>query len=154
MLCQACGSETSTEGLYCLKCGVRVNKECPRCAEIIKLKAKVCRYCGCEFTGEEIAALEQLELENVKRKQAEFELAKQEQQRADEERERRLELEREKRRQQEEIARWNAPDIVRRYGTPLKHCPKCSTLNSLADDRCRRCSGSLAKAEWVKNPYS
>jgi len=31
-------------------------KECPRCAETIKLKAKVCRFCGYEFSGEEIEA--------------------------------------------------------------------------------------------------
>ncbi len=31
-------------------------KECPFCAEIIKAKAKVCRYCGRELTAEAIPA--------------------------------------------------------------------------------------------------
>jgi len=29
-------------------------KECPQCAETIKLKAKVCRFCGYEFSSEEL----------------------------------------------------------------------------------------------------
>ncbi len=31
-------------------------KECLKCAEIIKVRAKVCRHCGYEHTEEELAA--------------------------------------------------------------------------------------------------
>ena len=57
MLCQECGKETPDQGIFCIHCGTRINKECPACAEIIKLKAKKCRFSptmwdkSCVFAG-------------------------------------------------------------------------------------------------------
>lgn len=60
MFCPSCGNETPDGSIFCINCGLRVNKECPRCAEIIKVKAKVCRFCGYEFTAEELIEIEQV----------------------------------------------------------------------------------------------
>jgi hypothetical protein len=73
MYCQTCGNETPDQGLFCLRCGTHLNKECPRCAEIIKYKAKVCRFCGYEFTAEENAELERIDQERILRIKAEQE---------------------------------------------------------------------------------
>ena len=55
-------------------------KECLKCAEIIKVRAKVCRHCGYEHTEEELAAQQKaledkrrLEEENHKREEERIE---------------------------------------------------------------------------------
>jgi len=47
--------------------------QCPQCAEIIRFKAKVCRFCGYNFTREEIAEMERAEQDRVLRLHAERE---------------------------------------------------------------------------------
>lgn len=42
-----------------------LTKECPRCAETIKLKAMVCRFCGHEFSQSEVTEALQKASENV-----------------------------------------------------------------------------------------
>lgn len=165
MLCQTCGNETPEQGLYCLNCGARVNKECPRCAEIVRFKAKVCRFCGCEFTPEEMAEIERVEQERTleaEREKAEREKAE----RAERERREREELERQererrqqeeeqaerRRREEEESRPWNNPRVIARWGNTLLQCPQCSTLNVPNLETCRRCSASLKSASRVRNP--
>jgi hypothetical protein len=58
MYCNSCGNETPDQSMFCLYCNTQLNKECPRCAEIIKFKAHVCRYCGHEFEPIVIAEVE------------------------------------------------------------------------------------------------
>ena len=65
MYCPSCGSETPEQGVFCLHCGTRLNKECPQCAKIVKAKAKVCRFCGYKFTAEQIAEIERNEQERI-----------------------------------------------------------------------------------------
>lgn len=159
MLCQTCGNETPDQGLFCLSCGTRVNKECPRCAEIIKLKAKVCRFCGYEFTPKEMTQIEKEE--QVRQQQQQKQQAEQDQ-RVQEEREKakqdrvrkeKSELEKRQKQQEEEFRRFHPPDQVSNWGRTLLKCPKCSTLNSIHIESCRRCSASLKSAPRVKNPY-
>jgi alpha/beta superfamily hydrolase len=47
------------------------SKKCPKCAEIIKLEAKVCKHCGNEFTVDEIKEI-QKELQNRKTSKCEL----------------------------------------------------------------------------------
>ena len=54
IICQNCGSKGSDQSLYCLNCGSRLGKECPQCADIIRYKATICRYCRCEFSEEDL----------------------------------------------------------------------------------------------------
>jgi hypothetical protein len=49
MICPYCGKKTSDQKLICEHCEKTINKECPQCAEIVRAKAKVCRFCGHEF---------------------------------------------------------------------------------------------------------
>jgi ATPase subunit of ABC transporter with duplicated ATPase domains len=168
MLCQTCGNETHEQGLFCLSCGTRVNKECPRCAEIVKLRAKVCRFCGYEFTAEEMAQIERDEQERQQQQQEQEaeqerrgreELERAEQERVQREKAERERAQREKadlekrRREQEEFRRLNPPDKVSNWGDTLLECPQCSVLNSIRLENCRRCSASLKSARKVKNPY-
>ena len=146
MYCQSCGNETPDQAIYCLHCGVRVNKECPRCAEIVKAKAKMCRFCRYEFSPEEIAELERLEQERRLRQEAKRERREKKEEHG------RVEAERERR--QQEYAHWHPPERVGAWGHTVLECPRCSTLNSRNLESCRRCSGSLRTAPQVKNPYS
>jgi len=138
MYCNSCGNETPDQATFCLYCGTRLNKECPRCAEIIRFKAKVCRFCGYEFSPEEMAKIEQLEQERLAR--------------LEERKEKREKTETE-RKPQKEYERWHPPERVSAWGDTVLECPKCSTLNSLNLENCRRCSASLRGAPRVKNPF-
>jgi hypothetical protein len=157
MYCQSCGKETPDQGIFCLHCGTRLNKECPRCAEIVRHKAKVCRFCGYEFTPEEIAKVEQEEQERVLRLERErlLETEKREKEKREKERERREQEEEEKKKKEweEEYSRWHRPEVVSTWGSTVFQCPQCSILNSLKLQSCRRCSASLKSAPKVKNPY-
>lgn len=150
MYCNSCGNETPDQGMFCLHCGTRLNKECPRCAEIIKFKAKICRFCGYEFAAEEIAEIERVEQEKVLRQEAERK-KKREGERGRVEREKELEKER---REEAEYHRWHRPEIVGTWGGVVFQCTQCSTLNSLNLESCRRCSASLKSAPKVRNPFS
>jgi Double zinc ribbon len=167
MLCQTCGKETPEQGLYCLNCGTRVNKECPRCAEIIRVKARICRFCGYELTVQEIAQMESEEQEKARRKQEGRERAEQQQadskRLGDEERER-AESERKRWEEETDYAKWHRPDVVRKWGPIILQCPVCSFLNPprgfaqdillpKSTDKCRHCSASLQSAQSIKNPY-
>lgn len=142
MYCQSCGNETPDQGIFCLHCGTRLNKECPRCAEIVRVKAKICRFCGYEFTPEEMAEIGRLEQE----RKTEHKKRKRE--------EREKENFEKKHRKEEEYERWHRPEIVGTWGGTVLECPQCSTLNSVNLENCRKCSASLKSAPRVKNPYS
>lgn len=45
------------------------SKKCPKCAEIIKIEAKVCKHCGNEFSNDEI---EQKETKNMRTSKCEL----------------------------------------------------------------------------------
>ena len=162
MYCQSCGNDTPEQGIFCLHCGTRLNKECPRCAEIVRLKAKACRFCGYEFTSEEMAEIEQVEQERAARQRAEEtkvlrETAERVAQRTrlEQERQAKAELEKKQRADEEaEYPRWHRPEVVGGWGSTVLQCPQCHTLNPhIIVENCRRCSTSLKSAPQVKNPY-
>jgi hypothetical protein len=131
MLCQSCGIETHAEALYCQHCGTRINKECPRCAEIVKLKAKICRFCRYEFMTKDFAEIEAKEQSRLKRLESER-IANEE----------------------KEFARFHPPHIVSTWGAKLLKCAQCGTLNSFSVAECRRCRNPLQSANLIDNPYS
>lgn len=45
--------------------GPAAEKQCPRCAETIKAAAKVCRFCGYEFSPDELAAISNADARNL-----------------------------------------------------------------------------------------
>ena len=47
------------------------SKKCPKCAEIIKLEAKVCKHCGNEFSNDEIEQ-KQKEIKNIRKSKCEL----------------------------------------------------------------------------------
>lgn len=58
IICPICGVMTPEGGIYCFQCGSRINKECPRCAEVIKYKATQCRYCGYQYSSRSFSEVE------------------------------------------------------------------------------------------------
>lgn len=55
--CNLCGHQTTEGGKQSGLPGVdEGTKTCPDCAELIKLEARVCRYCGRGFSSEELVA--------------------------------------------------------------------------------------------------
>lgn len=112
-------------------------KECPRCAEMIRGRAKACRFCGYEFSTEELE-------EERKR-------AGREAQRAERERVEREKAENE--RLEAEYRMWHSPERIRQWGQTVVKCPHCSTLNTTNVSSCRRCSADLSSVPTVRNPY-
>lgn len=151
MHCRSCGNEVPAQGLFCLYCGTRLNKECPNCAEIVRLSANVCRFCSYEFTSRDMAEIEQLEQQRILRERAEQERIERE--RAEQNRLRTEESKRQEERKKEEYQRWHNPQEMTKWGISLLQCTKCSTLNSASMSKCRRCSTDLKNAREVRNPF-
>jgi len=143
ILCQNCGAKGSDQSLYCLNCGSRLGKECPQCADIIRYKATICRYCRYEFSEEDLEkskAAEEQRLDNLKESQ---ELA-------NNIRMKEIEIE-------ENIIDENSLEEemnqVLKYGKKTPQCSECKALNSRFDKICRVCSKPLSTAVSIKNPY-
>lgn len=162
MYCQSCGKDTPEQAVFCLHCGARINKECPRCAEIIKFRAKVCRFCGYKFILEEITTLEQDEqarLREIERERQESAMREKLQREIEQEE---MKKRKKKEQEEEEYARWHRPDIVSKWGAVVLQCSECSTLNPVdiaqfppkEFSECRRCRASLKSAARIKNPYA
>lgn len=59
--CAECCSDIPDEAEVCYACGRRlVGKPCPECAELSKMAAKKCAYCGHNFAREEKIAVVEL----------------------------------------------------------------------------------------------
>ncbi len=143
IICQVCGGKGDDQSLFCLKCGSLINKECPQCAETIRRKAKLCRFCGYKYSEEEINNAEVEEEERIKLKK------ESKSNKIDEENNEIL----------EEKSRITPEEIdleiqmVMSYGEITPECSRCKALNSKFKHRCRICSEFLSSAKPVLNPF-
>lgn len=143
IICQVCGGKGDDQSLFCLKCGSLINKECPQCAEIIRRKAKLCRFCGYKYSEEEINNAEVEEEERIKL------MRESKSNQIDEEDNEIL----------EEKSHITPEEIdleiqtVMKYGDIAPECSRCKALNSKFKHRCRICSEFLSSGKPVLNPF-
>jgi hypothetical protein len=55
-----------------------------------------------------------------------------------------------------EFIRWNPEEVIRYWGSLVRECQTCKTLNSLYwETSCRRCQSSLeGNTKEIRNPYN
>ena len=138
MYCPECNKETPDEAQFCFECGTRVNKECPRCASVIRLRARMCLHCKHELTDDDFALFEKEERQRLERR---------------DEAQRRMEL--------QQFNLYNPPALIATWWGVLK-CQNCGTFHevkyglwgpetvkyrdiygALRNDRCRFCGYTL-----------
>ncbi len=147
MYCQECNKETPNEALFCMECGARVNKECPRCAEIIKLKARMCLHCKYELTENDIQLVEKEERQRWEKQEE-----AQRQMEALQREEGALHL-------REEYSSFHPPALIAQWGDPVRKCANCGTLHprylqieDLGNVECRWCR-KRCRFDGCPNPY-
>ena len=104
-----------------------MEKECPRCAEIIKLRARYCRYCSYEYSEEEFSTEQNTiknSLEEIENRRVEEERLRAEEEKLKAEKEKKLRAKKELERLEREASiPYRGYRIVRTVntadGTPL-----------------------------------
>lgn len=167
MYCYSCGNETPDESINCMHCGTQVNKECPRCAEIIKLKARYCRFCGYEIVVNDSNQLEETEWQNlldqlINKKidtetkpnfDIDSKIANHKQSDLREDLRKEEELASSFEAEKSDFESWHPRHIVTTWGEVVYECSTCGAINSMSLTTCRRCSTNLKTAKKVNNPY-
>ena len=141
IFCHNCGSSGSNQSIFCDNCGARINKECPQCAEVIRYKAKICRFCGYQFSEDDYQDSLRLEKERLKSL-----------------------IEEDLHQDSIEPGLTNpkssiTDEDIKKEFTALRsighagRCPECKALNELYALRCRVCNTSLTSHISKSNPF-
>lgn len=133
MICRSCGRDVPDNATFCIHCGTRIQKECPECAELVNVRASVCRFCGYKFSLDadlqmELAAERPLPRESA-REAVEY-------------------------RQTKDFRDKNPKRMISRWGDEVYECPDCLNINAIGDvPECFHCGASLNEDDIVPNPF-
>ena len=144
MYCPECNKETPDEAQFCIECGARVNKECPRCALVIRLRARMCLHCKYELTEADVALVEKKEVERLDKLNQEETLIQ--------------EAKREKE-AKDRFTRFHPPALIAGWGRKVHKCKRCGALHprwyeihGLGPYDCRMCRGNSGPQGFVTIP--